>query len=58
MHWRVFLEAWNPNKYTVLRELSLPRLCALIALAAVTSVVAVLLLLLPPPLTCFPDLSN
>ena len=47
MHWRVFLEAWNPNKYTVLRELSLPRLCALIALAAVTSVVAFLILLLP-----------
>jgi hypothetical protein len=47
MHWRVMLEAWNPNKYTVLRELSLPRLCALIAIAAAAAVAAFLILLIP-----------
>lgn len=47
MHWRVLLEAWNPNKYTVLREVSLPRLCALIAIAGAAAVAAFLVLLIP-----------
>jgi hypothetical protein len=61
VNWRYLLESWNPNKYTILRELSLARLCYLIAVGAVFSVAVFLLLLVPAVLsadTAFDELAE
>jgi hypothetical protein len=47
VRWQHIVESWNPNKYTVLHDLSLPRLLLLVVLAALGAVAVFTLLLIP-----------